>query len=136
MSPKILVVDDEPDILLPILRGLKLRRIEVDGFTNPLDALAIFSAGKYSLAILDIALPELSGFQLARKLLSRDPKIKVSFLSSWPHFEISFKSEFPNLSQERFLLKPISVDELVRFVRLTLENSGKKYQLSDIKRFV
>jgi len=136
VSPKILVVDDEPDILLPILRGLKLRRIEVDGFTNPLDALAIFSAGKYSLAILDIALPELSGFQLARKLLSRDPKIKVSFLSSWPHFEISFKSEFPNLSQERFLLKPISVDELVRFVRLTLENSGKKYQLSDIKRFV
>ncbi len=129
-------MDDEPDILLPILRSLKLRRFEVDGFTNPLDVLGVFQRGKYALAILDVSLPGLTGFQLAKKLLSRDPNIEIAFISGWPHFETKFKLEFPHLAEDRFLLKPISVDQLRHFIRSVLVHDSdlcNKNELYDME---
>lgn len=67
---RLLVVDDDPDILQVLKRGLlKKNRFLVNAFINPEEALRSFKANAkaYRLMLSDIQMPSLSGIQLARK---------------------------------------------------------------------
>jgi two-component system, NtrC family, nitrogen regulation response regulator GlnG len=61
---RILLVDDEPDVVEVFGRGLKLKGIQVDVYTSPQEALESFKPNTYDLAILDIRMPDMTGFQL------------------------------------------------------------------------
>ena len=122
-----MLVDDEPDLLLPLLRGLNSRRLRVEGFTNALDALNVFQPGKYNLALVDVSMAEMSGFELARKLQRRDGKIKICFLTGWPHFKTTYETEFPDLGPERFLMKPISIATLEKFIQTQLSKEEESW---------
>jgi PleD family two-component response regulator len=66
---RILLVDDELDITLTIKTVLEESEfLQVEAFYDPALALLRFKAGAYDLALLDISMPEMSGFQLFRKL--------------------------------------------------------------------
>jgi DNA-binding response OmpR family regulator len=52
-----LLVDDEPDVVYLVKRGLERNGFQVDGYTNPILALQNFKGGVYSLLILDIKIP-------------------------------------------------------------------------------
>src|SRR5215216_8090045 len=77
---RILMVDDEPDITITLKTALEDSGFfEVDTFNNPVLALSTFRPGLYDLALLDIRMPEINGFELCRKLRSIDHKIKDMF---------------------------------------------------------
>jgi CheY-like chemotaxis protein len=67
---KLLVVDDDPDIVHVLKPGLLKNRFLVSAFTNPEEALQSFKSNSedYCLMLSDIRMPELSGIQLARKV--------------------------------------------------------------------
>ncbi len=118
---KILVVDDENDIVQSLKKGLELRGFQVDGFTDPEVALAAFRPGVYEIAILDIRMPKMNGFQLYRELLKRDDKIRVRFFTAFEEFREEFRKAFPDLDEHRFIRKPTTIkslaDQLVEDVR-------------------
>ena len=60
---KIMLVDDEEDIVLSITASLEHNGFEVDGFTDPRLALEHFTKGKYVMVIIDIRMPEIDGFE-------------------------------------------------------------------------
>ena len=72
---KLLIVDDDPDIVQVLKLGLLKNRFLVNAFTNPEEALQSFksNAETYCLMLSDIRMPGLSGIQLARKVKEINP---------------------------------------------------------------
>jgi DNA-binding response OmpR family regulator len=110
---KVLLVDDEPDILQSVKKGLEMRGLSVDAFGDPLDALNSFKPGVYAIAILDVKMPKMNGFQLYREILKRDDMVKVRFFTAFEEYREEFRKAFPELDEQRFIKKPSSIGTIV-----------------------
>ena len=118
-SQKILVVDDEQDIVFTLKTILTEAGFTVDAFTNPSVAFEMFRPEKYELIILDIRMPGLNGFELYMKLLEQDNSIKVLFLTAVNEFSMyaKFKNSVSPMSGKRYYLqKPVDLTKLLQRV--------------------
>ena len=67
---RILVVDDNPDIIFTLRVGLESdQTIQVFGYDNPVTALVEFTPNFYDLLLIDVNMPLMDGFQLAQNLV-------------------------------------------------------------------
>ena len=108
---RILVVDDDSDVGLSVKIILEAYGFEVDLFTNPEVASETFNSHHYDLVILDIRMSGLSGFDLYKRLKSKDHNIKALFLTAVREFGEydEFKDlVFPKMGERHFIQKPIS----------------------------
>jgi DNA-binding response OmpR family regulator len=122
---RILLVDDDSDIVEVFKRGLKLRGLLVDAYTSPQIALHSFKPNAYDLAILDIRMPEMTGFQLYREMKNRDPAIAVCFLSAFEIQPDEFKSVFPSMDGVKAVIKkPITINGLLKEITPFLKMSA------------
>ena len=110
---RILLVDDERDINTVVKKGLERVGYKVRAFNNPLDALSKFEAGSYDVALLDIRMPSMNGFELYKKLREIDSKIKVCFITAFEMYEEEFKKLFPSYEVRCFIKKPIGLTDLI-----------------------
>jgi len=110
---RILLVDDERDINTVVKKGLERVGFKVRAFNNPLDALSNFEAGSYDVALLDIRMPSMNGFELYKKLREIDSKIKVCFITAFEMHEEEFKKLFPSYEVRCFIKKPIKLTDLI-----------------------
>ena len=108
---RILLVDDELDIVSVLKKGLQLKGFEVDGFIDPLKALEKSNPDYYDIVLSDIRMPGMNGFQFCRKILEKDPKVKIFFLSAFDIYEKEAETVFPTL-KPKFIKKPISYEDL------------------------
>ena len=77
------MVDDEQDLTFTLKAILdETGSFQVEMFTDPVLALSEFKADVYDLAVLDIRMPEMNGFQLCRKLRDLDNRLKICFLTA------------------------------------------------------
>jgi two-component system, OmpR family, response regulator ChvI len=120
---RIILVDDEPDITFSFNIGLEDYGFAVDAFNDPLLALSSFKVGLYTMAILDIKMPKMNGFELGGKLRRLDDKIKISFMSAFDIPEEDLKTTIPTIYEEKPLIirKPISIGDFVSRVKEKLE---------------
>ena len=118
---RILIVDDDPDITKTF--GLVLEDsglYEVDTYNEPLIALENFRPNFYDLALLDIKMPQMNGFELSIKIEKIDNKIKVCFISAYNVEDKALKEKYPSLQIKCFLPKPIAVSELIKRLEIEL----------------
>ena len=116
-SKKILIVDDEPDINLTLGKGLEKGGYDVDSFDDPMVALSNFKPDTYDLLLLDIKMPNMTGFELYRKVKEIDSKVKVCFITAYETYFEKFKQEFFPLEEIKgFIRKPIEIDDMTKFV--------------------
>ena len=125
----LLIVDDEPDITLAFSMGLEDSGFTVDAFNDPLSALESFKEEKksYALALLDIKMPKMNGFELYKEIRKIDDKVKVCFVTA---FDIQIEEEddlkaVGTLNDEKpaIIRKPITIDDLVKRVNAELSDS-------------
>lgn len=110
-------MDDEPDITLTLGKGLEQGGYEVDIFNDPLEALSNFRPDTYQLSILDIKMPNMTGFELYRKIRDIDSKAKVCFVTAFETYYEKFKQEFFPLEEIKgFIRKPVEIEDLIKFV--------------------
>jgi two-component system cell cycle sensor histidine kinase/response regulator CckA len=112
---KLLIVDDEPEILQVLQIGLEQNGFLVDGFTNPEEALQSFksNAEDFRLMLSDIRMPGLSGIQLAKKVKELNSDIKVVLMTAFEIYEGDpYKVLFPSAHVDGFVQKPIGIDDL------------------------
>lgn len=115
----ILVVDDEPDIVITLKTVLERNNFKVDTYTEPLQVLKNFKLDTYNLLILDIKMPQMNGFELYKELIKIDKNIKVCFLtalSELHEYDIFKKEVFPKSGQRYYIQKPIENDEILERV--------------------
>ena len=112
---KLLIVDDEPDVISSFKMGLEMYGYMVDAYTDPELALANFRPNTYHLLLLDINMPKMDGFKLFQQIEKKDPKAIVCFVTAYEmmYFE-AFKEIFPDLDIGSFVRKPISIENLAK----------------------
>jgi len=79
---RLLVVEDEPNILELLSASLRLAGFEVATATGGLEALQAVQRHRPDLIVLDVMLPDLDGFDVARRLRSGDTRTPVLFLTA------------------------------------------------------
>jgi DNA-binding NtrC family response regulator len=111
---KLLIVDDDPDIVQVLQKGLQRNNFSVNAFTNPEEALQSFKsdANSYCLVVSDIRMPALSGIQLARKVKEINPNVKVVLMTAFEIRDNEFSKVFPSIHVDGFVQKPIGIREL------------------------
>src|SRR5918994_3179691 len=118
---RILVVDDEADIISTFKMILEMNGFEVDAYNDPLAALSSFKPNSYGLLILDIRMPTMNGFELYKKMRNIDDKVKVCFITAFEDYRQEFKETFPMLDEFKyFIRKPKAVEDLVNHVATIL----------------
>jgi len=119
---RILVIDDDPDIVFTIRVGLKSDpTMQVFGFDNPVTALVEFKPNFYELLLIDVNMPLLDGFQLAQNLVRRDLNVRVCFMTSGEINMDAAREVHPLKSIGCFIKKPITAEELIKRIRAELE---------------
>jgi two-component system response regulator ChvI len=118
---KILIVDDDFDLTSMFKMVLEMNGFEVDAYNDPLSALREFMANTYGMALFDIRMPELNGFELYKKIQEKDNKMKVCFITAFEDYDDEFKQSFPELDESKcFVRKPKAVEDLVKHVATIL----------------
>jgi DNA-binding response OmpR family regulator len=121
---RIILVDDEVDTLHILKRGLEINGFQVDAYISAQKALHSFKSSRYDLAILDIRMPGLSGFQLYREMKKLDPAIIVCFLSAFEVHQNEFKIMFPSMNDVKAIIKkPVSINDLLGEITPLLRRS-------------
>jgi CheY-like chemotaxis protein len=122
---RILVVDNEPDVIVTLQVGLEEGSgFDVDAFTDPLLALKSFKPNFYDLVLIDIVMPKIDGFELYERLKKVDPNVKVCFLTASEMYHEEFrKVEHCALNKDLFLQKPISTDDLIREINKKINST-------------
>ena len=118
-SNRILLVDDEPDITFSFNMILEDNGFAVDSYNDPIHALSSFKSGIYAIAILDIRMPGMNGFELSLELRKVDNKIKILFMTAYDiHDEDINQSKLKVLQEKPIILKkPISLNDLVSKIK-------------------
>jgi len=121
MTKRILLVDDEADIIFTMKDILEEEGFKVDTFNDPTIALESYRSNFYDLVILDIKMPKMDGFQLYSKLKEKDPQVKICFLTASEMFYEKFRKTrlvfTKTIGEDYFIQKPINTEDLIR--RLT-----------------
>jgi len=126
---KLLVVDDDSDIVQVLKVGLLKNRFLVEAFTNPEEALQSFKsdAESYCLLLSDMRMPGLSGMQLARKVKEINPKVKVILMTAFEIRDNEFSKVFPSTQVDGFVQKPIGIRDLTdKILSLIGESKRRK----------
>jgi DNA-binding response OmpR family regulator len=110
---RILIVDDEPDIMLTLKIVLENNGFKIQAFTDPILALRNFTAGSYDLALLDIQMPKITGLGLYKELRKIDNKIKICFLSAVSNYQ-EFVKYFPTIKENQVVVKPVDNHILIQ----------------------
>jgi len=111
MSQRILVVEDDPALMIVISRSLSGRGYEVETAENGVEALGrLSSEAEFDLLLSDIVMPEMDGLELALMATAQFPKLKVVLMSGYA----SEWRRTVNLENviHGVLNKPFSLDEM------------------------
>ncbi len=128
MSKSILIVDDEKDVSESLRIGLERHGFKVRTYNDPTQVVKDFARAKYDLVILDIRMPQMSGFDLFRRLKVVDPDARICFLTAFDMYKEEFQKLFPTLQVAGFLRKPISISELAAEVaKMTAKMTADSY---------
>ena len=103
---RVLLVDDNVDVVEALSSGLLKRGYRVSSFRDPEVALKEFEPGNYDVALLDVRMEPMDGLELCRRLRKIDSELSVCFLTAYA----DSVSGWPERSKH--FQKPITLDSL------------------------
>jgi CheY-like chemotaxis protein len=122
--PRIMIVDDEKDILSILESGLQASgRFAVETFTDGEAALQAFAGHApdyYDLVLTDIRMPKMNGFELYRKIKEKNASIPIAFITAFEINEEEFSKVMPSIKVRDFIKKPIRIPDLVERLEMML----------------
>jgi FixJ family two-component response regulator len=124
LNGMVYLLDDEPGMVKAITRLLRAKGFEVQGFTTPASFLAAYRPGPNSCLILDVAMPELDGFHLQRRLTHKGILLPIVFLTG--HGDIPMSVRAMKAGAVDFLTKPVKDSDLLRAVRVALVRAAEQ----------
>lgn len=132
VQPKILVVDDEPDITASFQSFFGRRGFLVNTAASGKDALNIIKTSRPDLVFLDLTLPELTGKEVLREMRAFDKKTKVIIITGHALESEDEDREFQSLGISAYLNKPIILEQLVEITESVLED---RFSAGDFEKY-
>jgi PAS domain S-box-containing protein len=132
--PRILLVDDEPNIRWTMSEFLKRADYEVFTASDFETALAVFSENEIDAAVVDIVLPRQSGVLLLEELHSRKPDLPIIMMTGEPN--ISLLPDIVRAGAYDFLTKPVTKDVLLKAVARAIEKKRLHDEKSELEKEV
>ncbi len=124
---RVLLVDDEVELIDRLVKRLKMRRVDVEGVNSGPDALALLDRKKFDVVVLDVKMPKMDGIETLREIKKRYPIIEVIMLTGHANVEVAIQGM--ELGAFDYLLKPIKIDQLL----YKIQDAYKKKSLTDQK---
>ncbi|HZB64982.1 MAG TPA: response regulator [Nitrososphaeraceae archaeon] len=128
IPPRIMVVDDERDILSIVKRGLESKnRFQVETFIDAesaLESLKENSGDYYDLVLTDIRMPKINGFELYRRIKESNPHMKIVFITAFEINKEEFSKVIPSVDVIDFISKPVSMSTLITKLNSILNHSN------------
>lgn len=132
---RILLVDDEPQLLDQLQQALENQRYLVEAATDGEDALDKLFAAPFDLVILDIMMPKTDGLTVLKE--ARNAGIKTPVLMLTAKKTVDDRIKGLDLGADDYLAKPFSIAELLARIRAMLRRSGNQVdtvlQVRDIR---
>ncbi len=120
---RVLVVDDEPNIVELISMALRFQGFAVETAASGREAIAAVAAFKPHLIVLDVMLGDMEGFEVAERLGAQRAGVPIIFLTA----RDSTEDKIRGLSGggDDYMTKPFSLEELVARIRTILRRTGQ-----------
>jgi two-component system OmpR family response regulator len=119
---RILVVDDEPNIVDVVSMALRFQGFEVDTAATGRDALAAVERFRPQVMVLDVMLPDMEGFEVADRLGAQRGHVPIIFLTARDATEDKLRGL--SIGGDDYVTKPFSLEELVARIRVILRRTG------------
>lgn len=113
------LLDDEPEMVKALTRLLRAKRFHVRGFVSVEAFLKAYSPQETACLVLDVAMPELDGLELQRRLSQHDILLPIIFLTG--HGDIPMSVRAIKAGATDFLTKPVDAAALIAAVRVALQ---------------
>lgn len=112
---RVLVVDDEEELVSTLMERLMLRGIDAQGATTGRDALKHIEKENFNVAVVDVKMPGIGGLEVMQSIREKCPNVQVILLTgrgSERESEIGLEG-----GAFAYLVKPIDFEELVKTIR-------------------
>ncbi len=124
-KPRVLVVDDEEHITELVAMGLGYNGFDCERVSSGRSALEAVEHRKPDLIVLDVMLPDLDGFEVARRLRTNEgagTRVPIIFLTA--RDTTADKVQGLRLGSDDYVTKPFSIEELIERVKAVLRRAG------------
>jgi DNA-binding response OmpR family regulator len=121
---RILIVEDDPVLRDGLVRAMRSESYVVDSTESGQQAELMVQAGEYALAVCDIGLRDLDGFELLRRMRARGNLLPVLFLTA--RDTVEDRVHGLDLGADDYLVKPFALPELVARVRALLRRAQQR----------
>jgi two-component system, OmpR family, response regulator len=129
---RVLVVDDEPNIVDVISMALRYQGFEVEAAGNGEQAIAAVASFRPQLMVLDVMLPDMEGFEVARRLADQRANVPIVYLTARDATEDKVRGL--TTGGDDYVTKPFSLEELIARIRAILRRTGlAEEQTSQLK---
>jgi two-component system OmpR family response regulator len=130
---RVLVVDDEQNIAEVVTMALRFEGFAVETAANGRDALAAVASFRPHLIVLDVMLPDIEGFEVARRLGAQRASVPIIFLTARDATEDKVRGLTGG--GDDYMTKPFSLEELVARIRTILRRTGAAAPDSSVLTF-
>ena len=125
---RIMVVDDEPDSVTILKKGLEQKGFCVVGYTNPEEALANFARHKFDIVLTDVRMPQMNGIDLYKQMRAIDSEVLICFVTAYEQYRQAFEIAYPDEQVGCFISKPISIERLVGTINRKMEEREGRWR--------
>lgn len=112
---RVLLVDDEEDLVNTMVERLQIRGLAADGVYSGDDALLRLDQEEYDAVVVDLKMPGLSGTELIAKIRGVQPDARIILITG--HGAIRDDSDEVIDGADSFLVKPFDIGELIRMIK-------------------
>lgn len=116
MSKRLLVVDDEPNLLRAVAAVLRSDRFEISTARSGHEALVLVAANQPDLIVSDVRMPGMNGFELARRLRSTPSYSLIPIVFLTAKSDIDDRIEGFRAGVDAYLTKPFEPSELIAVI--------------------
>jgi two-component system, OmpR family, response regulator len=118
----VLVVDDEPNIVDVVSMALRFQGFSVESAGTGAEAVSAVGAFHPHLIVLDVMLPDMEGFEVARRLGAQHARVPIIYLTARDATEDKIRGL--SLGGDDYVTKPFSLEELIARIRSILRRTG------------
>jgi DNA-binding NtrC family response regulator len=115
-SVRILIVDDEDELVSALVERLNLRGFQAEGVTTGAQALTRLANTPFDVVLLDVKMPELGGLEVIKRIKEKQPNLEVILLTGHSSAQDAEKAKM--LGAFDYLVKPVKIDDLIRILLL------------------